>query len=61
MANNPKNIEYQITKKMYNALLGTRHEADMTENPYTFVINLINNEFGLRGTVKRIHIVEEGY
>jgi len=61
MANNPRKIEYQMTKKMYNALLGVRNESEMNENPYTYVINLINQEFGLRGTVKHIHILEEGY
>lgn len=61
MANNPKSIEYQMTKKMYNAILGIRKESEMGENPYTFVINFINNEFGLRGTVKHLHILTEGY
>lgn len=61
MANNPKSIEYQMTKKMYNAILGIRKESEMNENPYAFVINFINSEFGLRGTVKQIHILSEGY
>ncbi len=61
MANNPKKIEYQITKKMYNAILGLRKENEMNENPYSFVMNYINTEFGLRGTVKQLHVLTEGY
>lgn len=61
MSNNPKNIEYQMTKKMYNAILGLRKENEMNENPYTFVMNYINNEFGLRGTIKQLHVLVEGY
>lgn len=61
MANNPKSIEYQITKKMYNAILGVRKENEMNEKPYDFVINFINQEFGLRGTVKQLHVLIERY
>ena len=61
MANNPKSIEYQMTKKMYNAILGVRNESEMNERPYDFVINFINKEFRLRGTVKQIHVLTEGY
>ena len=61
MANNTRPIEYEITKSMYNALLGTRKEKDMEGNPYDYVMNLINEQFGLRGTVKHLHILREGY
>ena len=58
MANNNKNIEYQMTKKMYKAILDT---CETTEEPRKYVMRIINEEFGLRGTVTRLHILEEGF
>lgn len=59
MANNTKGIEYQLTRKMYKALLDTKE--DPTEEPRKYVMKVINEEFGLRGTVTRLHILEEGF
>lgn len=54
---NERPIEYQMTKQMFNSLLETRKEEEKKLNPYSFVINVINDTFGLHGTVKRIDIM----
>lgn len=59
MANNTKGIEYQLTRKMYKAILDTKE--DPAEEPRKYVMRVINEEFGLRGTVKQLHILEEGF
>lgn len=58
MANNAKNIEYQLTRKMYKTILDT---CDTNEEPRKYVMRIINEEFGLHGTVTRLHILEEGF
>lgn len=59
MANNGRAIEYQMTKKMFNAMLEGRTEAEKKDNPYNYVMRQINEQFGLRGTVKRILIATD--
>ena len=59
MANNAKSIEYQLSRKMYKEILDTRDNEN--ENPHTYVMRVINEQFGLRGTVERLHILEEGF
>lgn len=59
MIKNDKPIEYQMTQKMFNAMLEQRTEVEKKENPYTYVMGVINREYGLRGTVKRILISNE--
>ena len=59
MANNTKGIEYQLTRKMYKAILDTKE--DPAEEPRKYVTRVINEEFDLRGTVKHLHILEEGF
>lgn len=53
---NSRAIEYQMTKKMFDAILATRSEEEKKENPYTFVMGVLNEQNGLRGTVKNISI-----
>lgn len=59
MANNTRGIEYHLTKKMYKDILDTKE--DSAEDPRKYVMRVINEEFGLRGTVKHLHILEEGF
>ena len=54
-----KDIEYQMTKKMFNAMLEGRTEEQKKGNPYTYVMDVINNEFGLRGVVKHLFILDD--
>lgn len=48
------NKEYQMTKKMFDELLKTRTEEEKKMNPYEFVAQVVNREFGVKGTVSRI-------
>ena len=58
MTNNPHAIEYQMTKTAFDNILKTRNEAEKKTNPYTFVMGILNSQNGLRGTVKKLHIIE---
>ena len=51
---NSKSIEYQITKKQFDGILSTRSDEDAKSNPYQYVINIINETYGLRGTVTHL-------
>lgn len=56
---NEKAIDYRMTKKMFDAILSTRvTESEKKLNPYEYVMNVLNNEYGLRGTVKHISIFD---
>ncbi len=54
MVKNERPIEYQMTKKMFNTILEGRPESEAKGNPYNYVMNIINEQFGLRGKVTRI-------
>lgn len=54
---NDKFIEYQITKQKFNFLLEQRTEDEKKINPYVYVMGIINAEYGLRGTVKKLAII----
>ena len=53
------NIGYQMTKKMFKSILDTRTEMEKKLNPYTFVINVLNEQYGLKGTVKHVTVIED--
>lgn len=54
MKNN--NIEYKMSKKMFDAFLAARTAEEKKENPYTYVMRVLNQDFGLKGTVKHVLI-----
>lgn len=56
---NDRPIEYQITKKAFDSILETRAEAEKKLNPYQYVMDVINTEYGLRGTVTHIAIFDD--
>lgn len=56
--NNNNALEYQMTKATFNAILSTRNEEEKKHNPYEYVMKVINDSYGLRGTVKHIFILE---
>lgn len=58
MIKNDRPIEYQMTKKMFNTLLEKRNAVDMKENPYAYVTRVVNEQFGLRGTVARVLVYD---
>ena len=39
---NERAIEYQMSKKMFDAILATRSETEKKENPYAFVMRVLN-------------------
>ncbi len=49
-------VEYQMSKKMFDALLKSRHEDEKNVNPYEYVMKIINEGFGVKGTVTHISI-----
>ena len=52
-------LEYRMSKKMFDAILGKRSEGQKRKNPKEFVIDVINKEFGLKGTVTKISIYSD--
>lgn len=56
MANNPKSIDYRMSKKMFDGILSTRNEEEKKMNPYTFVMNRLNSTGDIRGTVTHVSI-----
>ena len=51
-------MEYQMTKQMFDSLLKTRSETEKKLNPYVFVMQVVNREFGIKGTVTHISIYD---
>ena len=51
---NSKAIDYQITKKQFDGILSTRKD----DEPYQYVMGIINESYGLRGTVTHLVIIE---
>lgn len=56
---NTRAIEYKMSRAMFDHLLTTRTEGEKKLNPYTFVMGVLNERFGLRGEVKRVLIEED--
>ena len=50
-------IEYNISKRMFDEIAGTRGNKNL--NPYIYVVDYINETFGLLGTVTAIVVDEE--
>jgi hypothetical protein len=59
MANNVRPIEYTMNKKTFDNLLKTRKDNEKKMNPYKYVMNIINEQYGLRGTVNRLNVYEK--
>lgn len=50
-------ISYQMSKKAFNAMLEGRTENEKKENPYTYIMKVINEQYGLKGIVTSISVV----
>lgn len=59
MIKNDRPIGYQMTKRMFNSILMLRNEDDKKQNPYQFVMNYLNEQFNLRGTVRHISVARD--
>lgn len=55
---NEQAIEYQISRKLFKTILEDRSGTEKSENPYVYAMRIINEQFGLRGTVKHLVIVD---
>lgn len=53
---NNQALEYRMSKKMFDSLLAGRNEEEKKQNPYTYVAGIVNEQFGLKGTVTRISV-----
>lgn len=49
-------LEYQMSRDMFNAMLKQRSEGEKKLNPYNYVMNVINEEWNLRGKVTRLSV-----
>lgn len=59
MVKNNHPLGYRMTRKMFNSILENRTDEDKKANPYVFVMNYLNEQNGLRGTVRNISIQED--
>lgn len=51
-------LEYRMSKKMFNAMLADRSETEKKQNPKDYVAKVINEQFGLKGTVTNVSIYD---
>lgn len=56
MKNNRNNVRYSMSKKMFDAIAKDRKGEDRKKNPFVYVMEVINQEFGIKGEVKSIAI-----
>ena len=57
MSKRAEQIEYRMSKQMFDSLVKTRNSAaDKKMNPYAYVMKVVNSDFGLKGEVKKLHI-----
>lgn len=55
---NEQAIEYQISRKLFKTILEDRSGTEKSENPYVYAMRVINEQFGLRGTVKHLVVID---
>lgn len=53
---NNQSLEYRMSKKMFNAMLADRSETEKKQNPKDYVAKVINEQFGLKGTVTNVSV-----
>lgn len=51
-------LEYRMSKKMFNAMLADRSETEKKQNPKDYVAKVINEQFGLKGTVTNVSVYD---
>ncbi len=47
-------MEYKMPKGMFQSLLQARKESEKKLNPYTYVLNIVNEQYGLLREVTNI-------
>ena len=48
------NFEYKMTKEMANAYLNARKGEEKKKHPQEYLCQIVNNEFGIKGTCTRV-------
>ena len=56
MKNCKRELDYVMSKEIFKSYLATRNAEEKKENPYSYVIKVINNEFNLNGVVKHLKV-----
>lgn len=51
-------LEYRMSKKMFNSILSGRSEEEKKQNPKDYVAGIVNEQFGLKGTVTNISVYD---
>ena len=51
-------LEYRMSKKMFNSILSGRSEEEKKQNPKDYVAEIVNEQFGLKGTVTNISVYD---
>ena len=54
IANQIGGFEYKMTKEMADAYLKGRKGTDKNKHPQEYLCQLVNNEFGIKGTCTRV-------
>ena len=49
-------VEYKMSKQHFDAILATRKSDEKKMNPYVFVMKILNEQYGIRGEVKKLLI-----
>lgn len=52
-----REISYQMSRKAFDSMLEKRSEIERKENPYVYVMKIINESYGLKGVVTSISLV----
>lgn len=55
---NSNTLEYRMSKKMFNSILSGRSEKEKKQNPKDYVAGIVNEQFGLKGTVTNISVYD---
>ena len=54
VVSNKGDFEYKMTKEMANAYLNSRKGDDKKKRPQEYLCQIVNNEFGVKGTCTRV-------
>ena len=54
VVSNKGDFEYKMTKEMADAYLKGRKGTDKNKHPQEYLCNVVNSEFGIKGTCTRV-------
>lgn len=50
-------IKYQMSKQAFDSILSERTDSEKKQNPYQYVMDVINRQYGLKGKVTSLSII----